>query len=159
MLKGGAAIQRALPAALASMLNVFGWGRKGAHEWKWKGLFSLPIFFLKEDSGFLPLLPLLWPLARFKAGRKSWNSWCPPFFLPPDLPVTMKLPQGPQARLRWQLCLLHHPQRFPQAPPQHRSLGWVALAGSPRSHTRASSAASSLPPAWHPSPFSLRSSI
>lgn len=101
-------------------------------------------------SGLLPVL---------KLGGRAGISWCPPFFLPPDLPVTTKLPQGPQARLRWQLCLLHRTQRFPQAPPQHCSLGWVGVAGSPRSHTRASSAASSLPPAWHPSPLSLRSSI
>lgn len=51
LLKRRAAFQRVLTAALASMLNVLGWGRKGAHEWKWKGLFFLPIFYLKEDSG------------------------------------------------------------------------------------------------------------
>lgn len=44
LLKRRAAFQRVLAAALASMLNVFGWGRKGAHEWKWKGLFFPPSF-------------------------------------------------------------------------------------------------------------------
>lgn len=62
--------------------------------------------------------------------------------------------QGPQARLRWQLCLSHRSFRLPAGSlPRQCSLGLGGSGGSPRSETRASSAASSLPPAWHPPLF------
>lgn len=82
--------------------------------------------------GFLSLLPLLLPFACFKAGRKSWNFLVPSFLFASKSPSHHKAAtaQGPQARLRWQLCLLLHSQAFPAGSlPRQCSL---LLAGSSR---------------------------
>lgn len=110
-------------------------------------------YFSCRCSGLLPVL---------KLGGGSGIPWCPPSFLPPDLPVTMKLLQhrdlrpgsgGSSAFFTTPTLPCRLPARAVPA-----DAGWE-WRGAPCSQTRASSAASSLPPAWHPSPLSLRSSI
>lgn len=75
-------------------------------------------------SGLLPVLKL--------AGRAG-ISWCPPFFLPPDPPVTTKLPQCGDLRPgSGGSCAF---SSIPTASPQAPSAGsahqcWVGVAGS-----------------------------
>lgn len=76
-------------------------------------------------SGILPVFNL--------AGRAG-ISWCPPFFLPPDLPVTVKLPQHRDLRPGSGGSSAFHttPTSSAQAPsPGAAHWCWGGVAGSP----------------------------
>lgn len=95
MLKRRAAIQRALTAALAFLLNVS--GGKGRGHASGYGKVFLPVFFLKEDSGIFPSPGIALAFCLFI----SWIYQRTPFFLPAYLPVAVKPPQHGDFRPGW----------------------------------------------------------
>lgn len=120
----------------------------------------LPVFFLEEDSGIFIspgyALVLTWQKQLEFTGALL-------FFLPTDLPVTIKPPQcrdfspGSGGNSAFHTAAATSPAgSLPKQCLPAAYWCWVGAAGSPllllrpSSETRASSAASSLPPAWHP---------
>lgn len=102
------------------------------------------------------LLPVL------KLGGRAGISWCPPFFLPPNLAVTIKLPQHRDLRpgSGGSSAFYTTPRASLQAPcPGSARCCWLGAAGSPLLPDKSILCSFLLASSLASLPLSLRSSI